>query len=377
MKDDDKSTNESRRNLITRLLQEPPSPENDSLLNETIGDRLAQMGVSRRGFMQFCAGMASMMAIPAAMVPRMAAAALAAKPSVIYMSFQECTGCLESLVNSSIQSSANSTTIENLILNLVSLDYQETLMTSAGHEAETIRDEIMAANNGSFVLIVDGSIPKDPTNGYFISGGKSGVTRFVEAANQAGLILAVGTCAAFGGLPNADPNPTGAVSIGELMASKGINKPLINISGCPPIAEVITGVIMYYLTYGAAPALDSLKRPRVFYGEDIHDECYRKDYFEKGLFANTFDDAGARQGYCLLKLGCKGPISNNACSEVKWNARTSFPMKSGHGCMGCSQPYFWDGGVTTAKANPVPFWKNGPYKSPSFYSPLPASLVDD
>jgi len=373
---------ESRRNLVTRLLQTPPAPEPIIQLDETIGGRLTQLGISRRGFMQFCAGMASMMAIPAAMVPRMAHAVLSSKPSVIYMSFQECTGCLESLVNSSTVTQANSTTIENLILNLVSLDYQETLMASAGDRAEYTRDQIIARNAGKFVLIVDGSIPKDPNNGYFVSGGKSGVLRFVEAAEHAGLILALGSCAAFGGLPNADPNPTGAVSIAEIMKLNGISKPLINISGCPPIPEVITGVIMYYLTYGAAPALDSKLRPKVFYGENIHEDCYREDNFEDGRFVEKFDDTGARNGYCLLHMGCKAPITHNACRKVKWNARTSYPIQSGHGCIGCSEPYFWDGGVTTAKANPLqangkPFWPNGPYKSPSFYSPLPARLVDD
>jgi hydrogenase small subunit len=335
------------------------------------------MGISRRGFMQFCAGMASLMALPPSMVPAMAAAVLSAKPSVIYMSFQECTGCLESLVNSSVVKQANSTTIENLILNLVSLDYQETLMAAAGTQAEEWRDQVMAQNAGKFVLIVDGSIPKNANSGYFVSGGKSGVLRFVEAAQQAGLVIAMGSCASFGGLPNADPNPTGAVSIGELMKLNGINKPLINLSGCPPIAEVITGVIMYYLTYGKAPALDRLQRPRMFYGETIHDECYRKDYYEKGLFAKDFNDAGARKGYCLLHLGCKGPVTGNACSTVKWNGRTSFPMQSGHGCMGCAQPYFWDGGQTTSRANPAPFWPNGPVKSASFYSALPPGSFDD
>ncbi len=382
MKNKDETVVDSRRNLVTRLLQDPPTQEENAQLEETIGERLAQLGVSRRGFMQFCTGIASMMAIPAAMVPRMAHAVLSAKPSVIYMSFQECTGCLESLVNSSTVTQANSTTIENLILNLVSLDYQETLMAPAGVMAEYTRDQIIAQNAGKFVLIVDGSIPKDPNNGYFVSGGKSGVLRFTEAAEHAGLILALGTCAAFGGLPNADPNPTGAVSIAEVMKLNGINKPLINISGCPPIPEVITGVIMYYLTYGAAPALDSYLRPKVFYGETLHDDCYREDNFESGRFVEAFDDTGARNGYCLLHVGCKGPITRNACRSVQWNARTSYPIKSGHGCMGCSEPYFWDGGVTTDKANPKqadgqPFWHNGPYKSPSFYSPLPTSLVHD
>jgi len=378
MKNKDKQPSESRRDLLTRLAQEPSPPTTDAMLDETVGDRLLKLGISRRGFMQFCAGMASMMALPASIVPRMAFAAANAKPSVIYMSFQECTGCLESLVNSSVVTNAKSTTVENLFLNVLSVEYQETLMAAAGSQAEEWRHKVMAQNAGSFVLVVDGSIPKDAGSGYFVSGGKSGVLRFVEAAEQAGLIIALGTCASFGGLPNADPNPTGAVSVGELMSIQGINKPLINVSGCPPIAEVITGVIMYYLTPGLGmPQLDSLKRPRMFYGETIHDECYRKDYFEEGLFAETFDDAGARRGYCLLHLGCKGPITGNACSTVKWNNRTSFPMQSGHGCLGCAQPYFWDGGVTTARANPKPFWRNGSVKSTSFYSALPRGSFDD
>lgn len=372
----------SRRALLDRVTQELSDLGTGS--EETLGEQLLNLGVSRRSFMQFCAGIASMMAIPAAMVPKMAYALETAKPSVIYMSFQECTGCLESLVNSYTVSSAGSTTIENLILKLISLDYQETLMAAAGTQAEEWRDQVMAQNSGRFVLVVDGSVPKlpsdpnDPRNGYFVSGGKTGELRFIEAASQAGLIIALGTCAAFGGLPNAHPNPTGAISIGEMMKLRGIDKPLINLSGCPPIAEVITGVIMYYLTYGTAPTLDRLKRPTVFYGGDaIHDECYRKDYYEKGMFATSFDDAGARQGYCLLKLGCKGPITHNACSTLRWNARVSFPMKSGHGCLGCAEPYFWDGGQTTLTANPTPYWPNGPVKSASFYSELPRSVIHD
>lgn len=383
MNTDDEKKILFRKNLFDRFLVEPLTPSvetREAHAPETVGDRLLSMGVSRRSFMKFCMGITSMMALPPSMIPRIAHAVTTSLPSVIYMSFQECTGCLESLVNTSSISSVNSTTIENLILKSVSLDYQETLMAAAGSQAEQWRDQVMSKNDGLFVLVVDGSIPKlssnpnDPKNGFFVSGGKSGELRFLEAARRAGLIIALGSCASFGGLPNADPNPTGAVSIGELMNLRGINKPLINISGCPPIAEVITGVIMYYLTYQALPPLDSLKRPVLFYGgeENIHEECYRKDYFEKGLFAETFDDAGARKGYCLLHLGCKGPITHNACSTLRWNARVSFPMKSGHGCLSCAEPYFWDGGQTTTRANPIPFWPNGPVKSSSFYTPLPA-----
>lgn len=340
MKDTDHPSSESaRRDLFRRFLGETPRIEAPPL-PDTLGDRLLELGISRRGFMQFCAGMASLMALPPAVVPAMAAALLAAKPRVLYLSFQECTGCLESLVNSGVGRTRPASTIENLILNLVSLEYQETLMAAAGEQAEAWRYSLM--QTPGYVLVVDGSIPADPASGYFVSGGRSGVARFLEAAQNAAFVMAVGSCASFGGLPKADPNPTGAVSIGQLMSDHGINKALINVSGCPPIAEVMTGVIVYYLTYKKLPELDSFRRPKMFYAETVHDECYRKEFYEEGQFAQSFDDAGARRGYCLLKLGCKGPVTRNACTTVRWNQGVSFPMQSGHGCLGCSEPDFWD-----------------------------------
>lgn len=362
MKDNDSQASESRRHLLRRLLDAPPVTAAPESLPDTLGDRLQELGISRRGFMQFCAGMASLMALPPSIVPAMAAALLAAKPSVLYMSFQECTGCLESLVNSGAGRNQTASTLENLILNLISLDYQETLMAAAGEQAEEWRYSLM--QTPGYVLVVDGSIPADPNSGYFVSGGRSGVARFLEAAQNAAFVMAVGSCASFGGLPKADPNPTGAVSIGQLMSDHGVGKPLINVSGCPPIAEVMTGVIVYYLTYKKLPELDSLGRPKMFYGETLHDECYRKEFYEHRQFAQSFDDAGARKGYCLFNLGCKGPVTRNACTKVKWNQGTSFPMMSGHGCLGCAEPDFWDHPQLT-----------GPQKG--FYVALPPGHFDD
>ena len=326
---------------LQKRLDRSPTPVNlteDPALDEATVSRLLEIGISRRRFLSFCTGIASLMALPQSMVPRLAAAATSpTKPSVVYMSFQECTGCLESMVNSF--AFRGGATIDNLILNMISLDYQETLMAAAGTQAE---EQLFAATSQSgYVLVVDGSIPANSASGYFVSGGRSGVARFRDAAKNAGLIIAVGTCASFGGLPKADPNPTGAVSISDLMANLRINKPLINVSGCPPIPEVITGVILYYLTSGM-PGLDRLSRPTMFYGETVHDECYREEFFEDGPFALSFDDANARKGGCLFKLGCKGPVTHNACSTIKWNQGVSFPMMSGHGCIGCSEPDFWD-----------------------------------
>ncbi len=172
---------------------------------------------------------------------------------------------------------------------------------------------------------------------------------FEETAEHAKAIIAVGSCATFGGIPGANPNPTGAVAVSELT-----DKPVINISGCPPIPEAMTGTIAYLLSFADIPELDHLGRPKAFFGEAIHDRCYRRPFYEKGMFAKSFDDEGARQGWCLYEVGCKGPVTYNACATLKWNGGVSFPIQSGHGCLGCSEPGFWDLGgfykpLSTAK----------------------------
>jgi hydrogenase small subunit len=117
---------------------------------------------------------------------------------------------------------------------------------------------------------------------------------------------------------------------------------------------VITGVVAHYLTFGTIPELDHLQRPISFYGDTIHDRCYRRTFYDQGKFAETFDDEGARLGWCLYKLGCKGPTTYNACATTKWNEGTSFPIESGHGCLGCSEPKFWDaGGFYEALSEPT------------------------
>ena len=131
--------------------------------------------------------------------------------------------------------------------------------------------------------------------------------------------------------------------MGDLMDQGRVaNKPLINLPGCPPVPEVITGTIAHYLAYGEPPELDAFRRPLCFYGRTVHDRCPRKGSYNAGKFAESFDDEGARKGWCLLHLGCKGPETYNACSAIGWNDATSSPMHSGHGCLGCSQPDFWD-----------------------------------
>jgi hydrogenase small subunit len=300
----------------------------------TLGEYLRARGVSRRSFLQFCATSATLMGLAPSMAPRIAEALAAARrPSVIWLPFQECTGCTESITR------AHGATIESLIFEAISLDYQHTLQAAAGAAAEQAREKAMKDNQGKYLLIVDGSIPT-ANEGYGTIAGVSHLEMLKEAAAGSAAVIALGSCAAFGGIPQATPNPTGAVAVSDVVK----DKPIVRISGCPPIPAVITGTLVQYLTFGRLPELDALGRPRAFYGQNIHDRCYRRPFYERGQFAESFDDEGAKQGWCLYKLGCKGPVTYNACATTKWNNGTSFPIEAGHGCIGCAEPRFWDKG---------------------------------
>jgi hydrogenase small subunit len=313
-------------------------------------DTLVRQGVSRRTFLKYCATLASMMALPPSAGLAMAEAMAASRrPSVIWLPFQECTGCTESITRS------HSPTIEGMIFDMISLDYQETLMAAAGFQAEEALHSAMKDNYGKYLLIVDGSIPLGVDGAYSCIGGQSNLEMLKEVGKGAAAIIAVGSCASFGGIPKANPNPTGAVPVSDIIK----DKPIVNIPGCPPIPVVMTGVLAHYLTFGKLPELDDKRRPKAFFGETIHDRCYRRPFYDQGKFAKTFDDEGARNGWCLFELGCKGPVTHNACATTKWNGGTSWPVESGHGCLGCSEPDFWDAGsfykALSTPANPLKY----------------------
>jgi len=316
----------------------------------TIGDALDRNHVSRRAFAKFCMAAASAMALPPMVGKAMAEQLrVARRPSVIYLSFQECTGCLESLTRSFTPS------IEGLIFDVVSLDYNDTLMAASGAAAEEARATAIKENYGKYLVIVDGSVPMGDGGIYSCAGGRSAVDVLRETAKGAAAIVCVGTCSSFGGIPYADPNPTGALPVSDIIG----NRPIINISGCPPIPEVITGTLLQYAARGTLPDLDAQRRPTAFFGNSIHDRCYRRPFYDQGKFAKSFDDEGARNGWCLYELGCKGPTTYNACATVKWNGGTSFPIESGHGCIGCSEPGFWDKGSLYAPLSAARWGKAG------------------
>lgn len=308
--------------------------------------------LSRRAFLKFCAVAASLLALPPGAAPMLAEAlSRTRRLPLVWLSFQECTGCTESLTRSSAPS------IERLLFELVSLDYHHTLQAAPGAAAEQARERVLNEATGKLLLVVDGSVPTALGGACSTIAGEDNLSLLRRCLGAAEAVVAVGTCASFGGLPAAAPNPTGAMGVAELM-DRGLvpRRPLVNLPGCPPIPEVMSAVLAHRVAFGTFPALDAQSRPLAFYGETVHDRCSRRGHYDAGRFAKTFDDAGARSGWCLLELGCKGPETHNACSTVRWNS-VSNPVESGHPCLGCSEPGFWDRG--------------------SFYTPLPTATARD
>jgi hydrogenase small subunit len=230
---------------------------------------------------------------------------------------------------------------------MVSLDYTETLMAASGIQAETSLKNTMTKYKGEYILCVEGSVPTAADGVYCMIGGKTSMQILEEASAGAKAIIAWGSCASNGCVQSAKPNPTSATPIHKLVT----NKPIIKVPGCPPIGEVMAGVIVHLLTFGTIPELDRIGRPKAFYSKRVHDSCYRRPYFDAGLFVETFDDENAQKGYCLYKVGCKGPTTYNACGVMKWNNGTSYPIQSGHGCIGCSEENYWDNGRLYERAS--------------------------
>jgi hydrogenase small subunit len=300
----------------------------------TIWQVMESKGYSRREFLRFCSYAAMITGVASSGFGKVVEAfEKKPRPPVAWLHFQECTCCSESFIRSSHP------IVADVVLDLLSLDYTETLQAAAGFQAEKCLQDTIKKYPGKYILLVEGSVPTKDGGVYCTIGGRTAEDILQESAKDAAAIIAWGSCASNGCIQSARPNPTGATPVHKL-----VSKPVINVPGCPPIADVMTGVVAHILLFDHAPELDSLGRPREFYSRRVHDTCYRRAYYDAGLFVETWDDDKARRGYCLYKMGCRGPVTYNACSVVKWNGGVSYPIQSGHGCIGCSEAGFWDNG---------------------------------
>ena len=263
---------------------------------------------------------------------------------IIWLQMSACTGCTISLLNSA------SPTIKNILIDQIipgvhlNLRFHATIMAGAGEPAIEVLEDTAAEKKGEYVLVAEGAIPTATDAIYGVIGERDGKpvsmeTRLEELARDALAILAVGTCASFGGIPAAAPNPTGCKSARQILKAKGITKPLINIPGCPPHPDWLVGTIASILLNGLPKAedLDDDLRTLAFYGKLIHENCPRRAYFDEGKFAKKFGDEG-----CLYELGCKGPITYADCPLRRWNDGTNWVIGTGAPCNGCTQPEFPD-----------------------------------
>jgi hydrogenase small subunit len=292
---------------------------------------LEQRGVSRRQFLKFCTAMAATLALPASQVPAIATALESVRrPPAIWLEFQDCAGCTEAFLRTSHPTAAE------VVLDLLSLNYQETIMAAAGQQAEDAFKSTV--EDGDYLLLVEGSISTKDDGVYCCIGGRTAEDILQEAASKAVAIISVGNCACFGNIPAANPNPTGAVGVRDLVRTV----PVVNMAGCPVNAINLQAMITYYLTFNSLPEMDSLGRPTFGYGMRIHDHCTRRPHFDAGQFVEQWGDEGHQLGWCLYKMGCKGPQTYHNCPTARYNETTSWPVGAGHGCIGCSEPKFWD-----------------------------------
>ncbi|NQU65363.1 MAG: hydrogenase small subunit [SAR324 cluster bacterium] len=287
---------------------------------------LAELSSNRRDFLKVSTAVAATLGFSTSMIPKVAEALEnPTKPPVIWLHFQECTGCTETLLRT------EGPDLASVILDVISLEYHETLFAAAGHQMEKQLHDAMERYAGKYVLVVEGAIPLKENGRYCEIAGKTAVSMLTEVASKAAALIAIGSCASWGGIPSAGPNPTGAVPVNEIIK----DKPVVTIPGCPPNPHNFLSTVVHFLVLGKLPALDDKGRPKFAYGKTIHDQCERRAHFNSGRFVKRFGDEAHRKGHCLFELGCKGPMTWGNCPEIGFNREKTWPVSVGHPCFGC------------------------------------------
>ncbi|MCD6415513.1 MAG: hydrogenase small subunit [Planctomycetes bacterium] len=257
---------------------------------------------------------------------------------VVWLQGGGCSGCTVSLANSLFPSLRNILLDQLLPGTHLSLLYHPTLMAGQGEGAFSVLDRPLGQG---YVLAIEGAIPENDQ--FCTIGEKNGqevtiLSKFVELACDASLVLAVGTCSSFGGIPAGSPNPGGFASAGQVAAKYDITTPVVNVPGCPAHPDWIVTAIAEFLLAGAGGLrLDALGRPMSIYGQLIHENCPRRAYYDEGKFAEKPGDPE-----CLHELGCKGPITYADCPLRRWNNATNWCVGAGGPCNGCTQPEYID-----------------------------------
>lgn len=257
---------------------------------------------------------------------------------VIWLQAATCSGCSVSVLNSVNPAISNLLLDEVLPGKHINLRFQATVMAGAGEPVLEVLEAAQRDLKGQYVLVVEGCIPT-ANNGKFGTIGEIPIVERVASLGKAAqAVIALGTCASFGGIFSAQPNPSGGKGVGDLFTQEGVDTPVVNVPGCPPHPDWFVGTVATALLAGLAGLdLDEYRRPKLFYGKLIHENCPRRAYFDEGKFAKHLSDEG-----CLYELGCKGTITHADCSLRRWNNGTNWVIGSGAPCNGCVEPDFPD-----------------------------------
>ena len=306
---------------------------------------LTHSRLSRRSFLKFCGLMVATLALPARVIDTVSRS-LAAAPRlpVIWLEFQDCTGDTESFLRAAQHTSpldpgVTDPSIVDLLLDFISVDYHETLMAPSGAMSEKSLNDTLQNYAGQYLAVVEGSIPTADNGVYCTIRGRTALSLAQQVLPGARAVIALGSCAWDGGLAAAAPNLTGAVGVKS--AVPGLAN-FAALPGCPSNVVNLAATIVHLLTFNELPSRQSDGRPYFAYGEEIHENCERHDFYENDQFVLAWGDQGHRNGWCLFKMGCKGPETKSNCPTVKWNDGTCWPIAAGHGCVGCASPHFWD-----------------------------------
>jgi hydrogenase small subunit len=250
------------------------------------------------------------------------------KINAIWLEVTGCSGNIISLLNS------ENPGLYDILTNIINFTFNNTLM---GAEGEFAFERFLETLDTEFILLVDGAVSTKENGLYTIVANYKGkLITALEAIKMAGekakYVVAVGTCASYGGISAAKPNPSESKSVQVVL-----NRPVIRLPGCPCHPDWVVGTIAHLVTHGV-PELDAQGRPLLFYGVTIHDNCTRRGFFEKGIFAQKFGEED-----CMFKLGCRGPVTRTDCPRRKWNGYVNWPIGDNTNCIGCAQEHFPDG----------------------------------
>jgi hydrogenase small subunit len=255
------------------------------------------------------------------------------KPKVLFIQGQSCSGCTTSIMY------GNESYFIDFILKVIRLQIHPTLSFIEGDTYLKKLDKMI--NDKDYVLVLEGAIPANQKKACMV-GDYALYDLLLKAVKNAGLVISMGTCASYGGIPASGRNELGSIGLEEFLVKEKFIKnskndiKFIKTPGCPSHPDRFMGTLAYFVSTGKLPKLTAEKTPAIYYGEAIHNHCSRFQFFSQDSYLIDYDKEN--KNGCLLKKGCRGPITKSDCPSRRWNGGLNVCIKSNAPCVGCVNP---------------------------------------